>query len=169
MDAPVDAPVDAPGGAAPAEAASLTYPLRFRGAPQRSARIARPLRLVSRVATVDEALVDQLGRRMFARDELGADLARAMRLRDRSDPERVTAAQVRRALADGIGAVPDVPPALARLFAVVDQVPAWVDFDLVERGGRAVRRMGRTGDDVMLQLALIGGYRFGGPADLLVA
>jgi hypothetical protein len=51
---------------------------------------------------------------------------------------------------------------------VVDRVPDWVDFDLVERGGRAFRRLGSSRDDVLLQLSLIGGYRFAGPADLLV-
>ncbi|CUU58043.1 hypothetical protein (DUF2236) [Parafrankia irregularis] len=153
-----------PSGSVPGD-----YPARFRSAPERSRRIARPLRRVARVKTDDEELLHEIGRRLRTRDELGAQLAGAMRIRDRDDPERVTFAQLRQALNHGIGAVDDPPPALARFFAVVDAVPEWVDFDQVERGARIMREMGRSVDDVMLQLALIGGYRFGGPPDLLVA
>ncbi|MEJ2885365.1 oxygenase MpaB family protein [Actinomycetospora aeridis] len=140
------------------------YPGRFRAAPERSRRIARPLGVVARVRGVDEELLDRIGTRMFARDELGADLAAAMG-RARGDAERVTMASFHRALAGG---EPETP-ALARFFAAVEDTPTWVDLDEVERGGRALRRMGRTLDDVLLTLSLIGGYRFGGPADLLVA
>ena len=75
---------------------------------------------------------------------------------------------MRQALAEGVEAVAGAPPALRRFFAVVDEVPAWVDFDLLERGGRVSRRLGQTGSDVLMALSLIGGYRFGGPPDLLV-
>ncbi|WP_243741396.1 oxygenase MpaB family protein [Actinomycetospora succinea] len=155
------------------------YPGRFRNAPERSRRIARPLGVVARVRGVDEELLDRIGTRMFARDELGADLAAAMS-RPRTDPERVTMAAFHRALA---GSDPETTAArseaelprrrpdtaLGRFFAAVEDTPDWVDLDEVERGGRALRRMGRTLDDVLLTLSLIGGYRFGGPADLLVA
>ncbi|MDT7583357.1 MAG: hypothetical protein QOE32_907 [Pseudonocardiales bacterium] len=155
---------------APAEAVdadTLVYPHRFNSARERNERLARPLRIIAGVTTVDERLLDRLGRRMFARDELGARLVKAMRLA-KDDPERVTMAQFNRALAEGIDAVVEAPEALREFFAVVDQVPDWVDFDLVERGARAFRRLGRSRDDVLLQLSLIGGYRFAGPADLLV-
>ena len=140
------------------------YPGRFRAAPERSRRIARPLGVVARVRGVDEELLDRIGTRMFARDELGADLAAAMS-RPRTDPDRVSMAAFHRALA---GSAPETA-SLRRFFAAVEDTPAWVDFAEVERGGRALRRMGRTLDDVLLTLSLIGGYRFGGPADLLVA
>ncbi|MDD7940008.1 oxygenase MpaB family protein [Actinomycetospora lutea] len=145
------------------------YPGRFRAAPERSRRIARPLGLVARVRGVDEELLDRIGTRMVARDEVGADLAAAMS-RPRGDAERVTMAAFHRALARG---EPEghrrADTALARFLAAVEDTPSWVDFAQVERGGRALRRMGRTLDDVLLTLSLIGGYRFGGPADLLVA
>jgi hypothetical protein len=146
----------------------ISYPGRFRAAPERNAKIGRFLRLASRVDAPDQDLLDLIGRRMLTRDELGASLAQAM---DRSRPEgqRVTMAAFRTALDEGIAAVPDAPAALARFFSVIDEVPDWVDWDQVERGGRAVRRLGRTADDVLLQLSLIGGYRFGGPTELLVA
>ena len=146
---------------------SAAYPGRFRAAPKRNARLAFPLKVLGRVREPDPALMDRLGRRMFARDELGAELARAMGRR-KGDPERVTMAQFHRALEHGIDGVPDAPAALRRFFAVVDEVPEWVDFELLEHGARALRRMNRVASDVLLQLSLIGGYRFGGPADLLV-
>ncbi len=143
------------------------YPSRFFAAPERGRRIGRPLRLLARVRSLDVDLLDRIGRRMYARDELGALLVGAMR-RDRAEGERVRMAQFHQALEHGIDSVPGAPEPLRKFFAEVDQVPGWVDFDLLERGARAIRRMGHTAGDVMLQLALIGGYRFGGPADLLV-
>jgi hypothetical protein len=155
------------------------FPERFRAAPERNERVARPLWLIAGAPKVDEQLLDQLGRRMFARDELGARLVAAMR-RPKDDPERVTMAQFKTALEHGIDAVhgvdgmhgvdgvPDAPAMLREFFTVVDTPPDWVDFDLVEHGARAFRRLGRSRDDVLLQLSLIGGYRFLGPADLLV-
>jgi hypothetical protein len=149
------------------DAGTFLYPRRFHSARERNERLGRWLRIAAGVTTVDERLLDRLGRRMFARDELGAQLVTAMR-RPKHDPERVVMAQFKDALADGIDAVPDAPQALRDFFAVVDDVPDWVDFDFLERGARAFRRLGRSRDDVLLQLALIGGYRFAGPADLLV-
>lgn len=155
------------------------YPKRFRSAEERGAKIGRVLRVAAGVGRVDEALLDEMGRRMMTRDELAADLVRAMRRpagdgnpgRDGNsagDGDRVTMAQFRTALAEGTEKVPGAPPALRRFFDVVEQVPEWVDWDEIERGGRAIRRLGQTADDVLLQLSLIGGYRFGGPPDLLV-
>ena len=148
-------------------AANLIYPHRFHSARERNERMVRLLRIFAGIKTVDERLLDRLGRQMFARDELGAALVMAMR-RAKDDPERVAMTQFKRALAEGIEAVPDAPAALREFFAVVDDVPDWVDFDLLERGARVFRRFGRSRDDVLLQLSLIGGYRFAGPADLLV-
>ncbi|WP_051432569.1 oxygenase MpaB family protein [Promicromonospora kroppenstedtii] len=51
----------------------------------------------------------------------------------------------------------------------VTAVPSWVDWDLVEQGAAVQRRLGQNAADVLLQLSLVGGYRFGGPTDLLVA
>lgn len=154
--------------AQPDVAAPVTaqLPSRFRGAPERAARLARPLGLLGRVRHVDGALVERLGRRMLARDELGADLAAAMS-RPRGDGERVTMRQVEAAVEHGVD--DGSPPALRRFVAAVEATPEWVDMARLERGARALRRMGPTLDDVLLALSLIGGYRFAGPADLLVA
>jgi hypothetical protein len=140
------------------------FPARFRGAPERNAAIARPLAYLGRVRQTDEALVDEIGRRMMRRDEVGADLAAAMR---RDATPRVSTAMLHRAIAEG--AHDDDPPALRLFVAALEREPDWLDRDLLERGARAYRRMGRSRDDVLLALSLIGGYRYAGPADLLVA
>jgi hypothetical protein len=151
--------------AEPAVTATLPeFPTRFRGAPRRNAAIARPLAFLGRVRRTDESLVDEIGRRMLACDEVGAELAVAMR-RDASP--RVTSAALHRAITEGTH--DDDPPALRRFVAALEREPEWLDRDLLERGARAYRRMGRSRDDVLLALSLIGGYRYAGPADLLVA
>lgn len=105
----------------------------------------------------------RIGRAMNERDELGQRLAEAMRMRV------VTMAQFRRALAEGIDAVSDAPPVLREFIAEAAMVPDWVDWDLINAGADVYRRLGTNASDVLLQLSLVGGYRFGGPTDLLVA
>ena len=39
------------------------------------------------------------------------------------------------ALAQGIAAVPDAPPALVEFFAQIDAAPVWVDWKRIDRGG----------------------------------
>lgn len=141
-------------------------PRRFRSSPARVARIARPLGLVAGVRRPDHGLIDEIGRRMLTRDETGAALARATG-RDRGDPERVTMRALHEALAEG-AAPADGPAALREFLAAVTPDPAWLDRDLLERGARAYRRLGRSRDDTLLGLSLIGGYRYGGPTELLV-
>lgn len=146
----------------------MDIPTRYRSAEQRNARIARPVKWAGRVKSVDEDLMNRLARGFMETDDLGAELAVAMRL-PMDDPNRVAMADFRRALAGGVASVDDAPPALAKFFATVESVPEWVDWDLLEQGGRTLRRLGQNAADVLLQLSLIGGYRFGGPTDLLVA
>ncbi|MBP2324463.1 hypothetical protein JOF56_004848 [Kibdelosporangium banguiense] len=145
-----------------------TPPLRFRQTEPLNRLLGRPLRLLTRQDTPDAALLDTIGRQLMARDETGAALARAMRTASPGHPDRVTMKQFSRAIAGGIDRVPDAPQPLRDFFTVVDTVPDWVDFDLVNEGGQAFRRFGRNAADVLLQLALIGSYRFGGAPDLLV-
>ncbi|GHH69252.1 oxygenase MpaB family protein [Promicromonospora soli] len=61
------------------------------------------------------------------------------------------------------------PKALRDFLAEVTPVPSWVDWDLVEAGAAVQRRLGQNAGDVLLQLSLVGGYRFSGPTDLLAA
>jgi len=77
-----------------------------------------------------------------------------------------------RALAEGIDAVPDAPAAMRTLFEEFEQVPDWVDRELVEEGARIWRRWGTslfafagaetlemyTESAVAVPLSLAGGY-----------
>lgn len=144
------------------------YPQRFREGERRNRQLGRPLQLMVRQTTPDPEVMETIGLRLMQRDEVGAALVAAMRIKDRTDPNKVTMAQFQQALADGVGAVADAPQPLRDFFAIVDRVPEWVDFDLVNRGALVYRRFGRNAVDILLQLALIGSYRFGGPTDLLV-
>jgi hypothetical protein len=46
------------------------------------------------------------------------------------------------ALQGGVAAVPDAPASLVRLFAEVEQTPAWVDWKMVDEGAKVFRRWG---------------------------
>ncbi|MFH7323215.1 oxygenase MpaB family protein [Aeromicrobium sp. JJY06] len=141
-------------------------PTRFRAGGQRNVRLGRVLRTLAGVREVDEDLMERIGRGFTERDELGARLAAAMRL-PAGDPEKVSMAQFRAALEHGVDDA--TPPSLAAFVGTLEQDPPWLDRDLVDEGARVFRRFGRNAADVLLQLSLIGGYRFGGPPDLLVA
>mgnify|MGYP000084192419 CR=1 FL=1 len=140
-----------------------TPPSRFREAQARGERLGRQLKRLGKVPALDEALLARIGRAFGERDELGHALANAIRTR------AVSMELFRTALEKGIDAVPDAPAVLRAYFEAVTTVPRWVDFDRVNEGGRVLRRLGQNAADVLLQLSLIGGYRFGGPPDLLVA
>ncbi|MGY0536379.1 oxygenase MpaB family protein [Nocardioides sp. YJ-D4] len=144
------------------------FPTRFREGEARSRRLGRPLRLLGRIDEIDEDLMERIGRAFGERDEAGARLAEAIRMRA-GTPGKVTMTQLRTALEHGVAAVESPPPALADFFAQVEVTPDWVDWDLVDEGGRVFTRLGQNAADVLLQLSLISGYRFGGPPDLLVA
>lgn len=143
------------------------YPRRFMAGEPRNARIGRPLQRATGITTPDPHLMDRIGRALMERDEPGAAVARAIR-RDAGDPTRVTMQQFNTALESGGAAVPDGPEELRRFFDIVEATPDWVDFDLINAGAKAYRSYGPNVRDVMADLSLIGGYRFGGPPDLLV-
>ncbi|MGK4003309.1 oxygenase MpaB family protein [Sorangium sp. So ce1036] len=62
------------------------------------------------------------------------------------------------ALARGIDAVPDAPAEVRALFAAVDHVPLWVDWEAVRRGGTMFLRTGVLGRIVLAMQSLILGY-----------
>ncbi len=159
---------DTPVPSASWTASLPVYPRRFREAERRSARIGRPLRLVAGVREVDEDLMHDIGTAYFAGDDPGARLAQAMRMRV-GTPGRVSRDQLETGLSRGSQAVTDAAPALRDFLTGLESTPAWVDWDRIARGQRAYLRFGQNAADVLLQLSLIGGYRFGGPTDLLVA
>lgn len=63
------------------------------------------------------------------------------------------------ALDGGIAGVPEAPPALRRLFAQLDDVPLWVDWGELDRGGAAFLRAGPLGATVLAYYALPLSYR----------
>ena len=67
-------------------------------------------------------------------------------------------AMFERALAHGIDVVPTAPDALRALFAEVDRVPPWVDWEVVDRGGELLRRAGPIGGIVLGAKSLVHGY-----------
>jgi hypothetical protein len=143
---------------------STAVPARYGSAPEWSERFARPmLALAGRGARMHGEELAALKAALNQRDELAADLVRAVRER-----REVTMAQVRAALAGGLDAVPDAPEALRRFFSALEERPAWVDDELLERGGAAARRIGRDGFDILAYGSLLGGYRSGGALQPLV-
>ncbi|MGN6162335.1 MAG: oxygenase MpaB family protein [Marmoricola sp.] len=151
------------------DAVPQAFPSRHREAEARGRRLGKPLRAVTRIFDdMDEDRFDRLGRALTEQDVPAARLVEAMRMRA-GEPGRVTHAQFRTALNGGLDAVPDAPPALRTFMELVSSPPAWVDWERVNRGGQVLQRLGSTAGDILQQLSLIGGYRFGGPTDLLVA
>lgn len=63
------------------------------------------------------------------------------------------------ALDFGIGAVHDAPPALRELFAEVDRVPCWVDWQRLALGARTFQRTGIGSNVVLSCVALMTAYR----------
>ena len=107
--------------------------------------------MLTRTARPDPELIDLIGQRLRKRDEVGAALVAAMRTA--RDGDRVYMGQFKEALEHGVDAVPDCPNALRAFFAEVERVPAWVDWDLLNEGAAAYRRLGTNAADVMLQLS----------------
>lgn len=66
------------------------------------------------------------------------------------------------ALAGGIDSVQDAPAELRDFFESIEHTPDWVDWDLLERGARALRSTGSDGQYVARDVALQGGYQFSG-------
>jgi hypothetical protein len=147
-----------------AATAARAVPGRFRADPAWSERFAAPLlALAGPGARMHGAELDALRDALLQRDELAHRLVCAVR-----EQHAVTMPQVRAALAGGIAAVPDAPPALREFLAAVEARPAWVDDELLARGAAAARRIGPDGFDVLAYGSLLGGYRTGGPLQPLV-
>ena len=145
------------------------YPTRYREAEDRSRRIGRALKHIAGVDQLDEKLMDRLGRGYLDKDEPGAAIARAMRTRS-GEPGAVSRRQLDEGLKSGSAGLPsDAPEALREYLTLLEDTPDWVDWDTIERGQKAYLKFGQNAADILLQLSLIGGYRFGGPTDLLVA
>jgi len=67
-------------------------------------------------------------------------------------------AALEQALATGIASVPSAPDALRALFAEIDNVPVWVDWATIDRGGELLFRSGIVGGIVLGAKSLVLGY-----------
>lgn len=72
------------------------------------------------------------------------------------------------ALESGIHTVQNPPQALVDLFKQVDQEPIWLDWNKVKLACDVSRRIGASGELVLRNLALMGGYLGGAAAKPLV-
>ncbi|OBB87473.1 oxygenase MpaB family protein [Mycolicibacterium peregrinum] len=67
-----------------------------------------------------------------------------------------------KALAEGVGNVPDAPEPLREFFLRVETIPEWVDPDKLRKGRRALLRGGSDGMSIARDVSLLGGYQFSG-------
>lgn len=65
---------------------------------------------------------------------------------------------IEQALDLGIDAVPDASESLHSLFRQLDQVPSWVDWELLECGARTYRRLGLAKVAILISVSLMRGY-----------
>ncbi|MFO0762409.1 MAG: oxygenase MpaB family protein [Byssovorax sp.] len=98
--------------------------------------------------------VDRLGPYLFQVDPLADAVATAFA----ALPPGRGFAILGEALARGIHQVPDAPDALRALFAEIDRVPAWVDFDALDKGGELLLRAGVAGGMVLGARSIVLGY-----------
>jgi hypothetical protein len=97
--------------------------------------------------------VDRLAPYFFRVDPLADDVVLAM--------EAAPANGFRafgRAAAEGIVRVPDAPAAFRPFFEEAEEVPVWVDWEALDRGGEALLRAGPLGGLVLAVRSLVLGY-----------
>jgi hypothetical protein len=61
-------------------------------------------------------------------------------------------------LLKGVSNVKDIPEALRNFFEGLEQVPNWVDFNLLNKGARFVQRTGISSANILRNYSLMGGY-----------
>lgn len=69
---------------------------------------------------------------------------------------------VERAINHGIDRLYQPPESLIALFEDLERVPLWLDDDLLDLARRTVRRSGPVGNWLLVNVALMGGYRYEG-------
>jgi hypothetical protein len=115
--------------------------LDFTATPERfttdpAAKSALPPRRGNRAAYLDDARLVELMRTALYLGDVPADRVAALS-RDLSVTELI--GLIRRACREGIENVPEAPPELAGLLAVMEEKPDWIDHDLIERGAARSR------------------------------
>lgn len=104
-------------------------------------------------------MLRERARRLAPFLSIGDDLADACVASMEEDLPRGEAQKLlERALANGAGSVPELPPRMRAFFDAVERTPAWVDFQSADRGGAVVLRAGPVGGLVLAFKSLMYGY-----------
>ncbi|MFS8069291.1 MAG: oxygenase MpaB family protein [Byssovorax sp.] len=98
--------------------------------------------------------VDRLAPYLFRVDPLADAVVEAFE----ALPPRRGWSMLEQALATGIASVPEAPEAIRALFAEIDDVPVWVDWATLDRGGELLFRSGIMGGIVLGAKSLVLGY-----------
>ena len=132
---------------------SLTTPTRFK--PNHQKKDAWRLRLLlGKKGLPTDQQIEDFGKLLMQGDPLDdalADWAQDIGFMQ-------ARALLDKVLDEGIEAVPEAPAFLKDLFAHLDAEPAWLDWELLELGQRAIVRTGIVGTLIMRDMALMGGY-----------
>lgn len=154
--------------------ASREQPPRPPGAPGRFAaderwgrkagRLLRPFAQGRSGPTLRER--ERIAVALQSADPVAAALLEAISRGDTSMP------RVRAALDAAVAGEPaptGEPAELTRFVESITRIPDWLDPDLADRGARVCLRAGLTGQDVLGDLALLGGYRPAATTEVLVS
>lgn len=112
----------------------------------------------------DDAVIRRLQDALFEADPLADALVTWLQSGDAKEARHV----FDRAVDHGIESIENPPDALARFFAHVDDVPAWLDRTRLVRAAKVAQRVGLGGDYVLSSFALMPGYLASGTAKVLV-
>lgn len=136
----------------------MTFPSRHPQQPLKAPAMIRAMALAWRVSPPDSQQWRRLGEGLLEGDEPMDRLVGWM-----TDAGlRTTRPLFEQALAGGIATMPDAPAPLREFFTMVEDVPDWVDRDLLARGGATLSLIGLPGAYAGRDIALLGGYQFSG-------
>ena len=137
---------------------TTTIPSRHGANVEEAKRINRSLLLFindRKAAPPDEQQWQRMGQSLLAGDPPADELARWIQQADSGARFRAFEA----ALSDAEVPLDDLAPPLRGFFQAVQEPPAWLDWQRVERGIAASALSGRTGMRVLRDLGLMAGYQ----------
>lgn len=111
--------------------------------------------LTQLTAVPDENQINQSAQRYWECDTLGDEIIREV---FQTMGHRQAHELLNEILKKGIDQVTDVPESLRKLFQETQQIPEWLDEELVEAGAAFCRRTGPFGLIVLRNYSLMGGY-----------
>ncbi|MDV8000028.1 oxygenase MpaB family protein [Rhodococcus sp. IEGM 1408] len=152
-------------GAAPAR--PIGAPTRFAADERwgrRAALLLRPFADVRSGPTPAER--ERISRALMSGDPVADDLLDAI---SRGDTSMANVREAVDACVAGEPGPAGEPAEVAEFVRSVAHIPAWLDPDLAARGARVCLRAGLTGQDVLGDLALLGGYRPAATTEVLAS